>query len=296
MAALRTGKIDLMASLSWQQANILDKTSPELKKQAIPASSSTVAFRNDNEPFTDINVRKAMQLAIDRETIAKTYYGGIVDGTPSGFISKALKGYCFAYEDWPQSLKDEYSYNPERARELLAEAGYPNGFKTECVADTTRDIQLLQVMQSMFADIGVTMDITPMDRTAFSSFTSAGKHQQLSTQEGGFTWPPTRFISQYYSKGRDAIITGVNDPGYDAINDAFWAATTRAEATEACREADRYALEKHWEVSAVETVKYTYWQPYLEGYAGDTHAGFWGQAYLWARMWVDQHKKESMGR
>jgi len=43
----------------------------------------------------------------------------------------------FPYEEWPQDLKDEYSYNPTMAKEILADAGYPDGFKTNVVASIT---------------------------------------------------------------------------------------------------------------------------------------------------------------
>ena len=50
-----------------------------------------------------------------------------------------MTGWGFPYAEWPQDLKDEYAYNPVAARKLLADAGYPNGFKTNIVADTASD-------------------------------------------------------------------------------------------------------------------------------------------------------------
>ena len=46
-----------------------------------------------------------------------------------------MTGWGFPYDQWPQDLKDEYAYNPTAAKQLLAAAGYPNGFKTDIVAD-----------------------------------------------------------------------------------------------------------------------------------------------------------------
>ena len=55
-----------------------------------------------------------------------------------------MKGWGFPYEEWPQDLKDEYAYNPTAAKKLLADAGYPNGFKTNVVADTAWDMDLFK--------------------------------------------------------------------------------------------------------------------------------------------------------
>ena len=119
---------------------------------------------------------KAMQLAIDLPGIAKNYYKGSVEPYPSSLTSRALKGWGFPYEEWPQDLKDEYAYNPTLARKLLADAGYPHGFKTNIVADTTGDLDLLQVVKSYFADVGIDMEIRPMDSTEWIAYVLNG-HQ-----------------------------------------------------------------------------------------------------------------------
>ena len=74
-----------------------------------------------------------------------------------------MKGWGFPYEEWPQDLKDEYAYNPTAAKKLLADAGYPNGFKTNVVADTAGDMDLLQIVKSYFAEVGIDMEIRPME-------------------------------------------------------------------------------------------------------------------------------------
>jgi hypothetical protein len=55
---------------------------------------------------------KVLQLALDRATIAKTFYGSSVDGEPAGLVSPEFKGWCTPYDEWPKVLQDEYSYNP----------------------------------------------------------------------------------------------------------------------------------------------------------------------------------------
>ena len=130
--AMRQGKIDALDQISIERAQALQKTNPEILQIMTPSPSTpSIDPRNDLPPFNDIRVRKALQLAIDLPAIARTYYGGKAVPNPSTLTSRDVKGWGFPYENWPQDLKDEYSYNPQMARQLLADAGYPNGFRTE---------------------------------------------------------------------------------------------------------------------------------------------------------------------
>ena len=81
-------------------------------------------------PFNDINVRRAMQMALDNETAATTYWKGFADPTPHGMVG--IKGYYIPFEEWDEEVKQYYRYDPEAADKLLDEAGYPRG------ADGTR--------------------------------------------------------------------------------------------------------------------------------------------------------------
>ena len=56
----------------------------------------------------------------------------------------------FPYEEWPQDLKDEYAYNPTAAKKLLADAGYPNGFKTNCSGRYCRRFEVASNRQIVF--------------------------------------------------------------------------------------------------------------------------------------------------
>ena len=83
LAAMRTGKIDVMDAIQYQQAQPMQKTNPEIVQIPIPAPTGiTVDLRNDVRPFNDIRVREALQMAIDLPTIAKTFYGGTADPIP----------------------------------------------------------------------------------------------------------------------------------------------------------------------------------------------------------------------
>lgn len=291
LAALRTGKIDFMSRVNWQQAQSLADTHPDLRQAVLPMNSPAIQLRVDKAPFNDIKVRKALQMAIDRQAIAKSYYNGIVDGKPAG--QNIVEGYGFAYEEWPEELKAEYSHNPARAKELLTEAGYPDGFKTNIVASVFNDLELLQVIKDEFKDIGVDMEIRTLDQASFSSYCQAGKHDQMVYYISNLTMPPNAVVAWLDSRTVPTNYTKNNDPAYDTINDRFNAARDADEAKRLATEADRYALEQHWVIPTVPAVNYNIYQPYLKGYSGEYLD--WNAWFEYVRLWVDQDLKKSMG-
>jgi ABC-type transport system substrate-binding protein len=293
MAALRTGKLDRMENVSWQQAQSLTRTSPDLQQKMTGQPGRLLRLRNDKAPFTDINVRKALEMAIDRPTIAKTYYGGTVDWRPVGVINPNFIGYCTPYDEWPQSLKDEYTYNPTKAKQLLADSGYPNGFKTNIVASSDDDLQLLQILKAELLDIGVDMEIRVMDPMSLRAFVNAGKHDQMSYSGLSDMMPPVMSI-QMWTSSNPTNASYNNDPAYDALVDSVRASANLDEAKQRLIETDMYYLTHHWNIPTFSIGNYVVWQSYLKGYSGEKL--LWGSGPHYARWWIDQDVKKSMGR
>ena len=145
IAALRSGKVDYVGFLGGTNIRLMDqveslqRTNPEIELWPhVFRSNGAYAIETSEPPLSDIRVRKAMQMALDHETINETFYKGYGLWKPQGLIGDALVGYSTPFEEWPEALQQEYTYNPERAAELLDEAGYPRGadgvrFKTDVV-------------------------------------------------------------------------------------------------------------------------------------------------------------------
>jgi len=287
VAALRTGKIDTITGstlFTYQQVSDLTKNNTDIVQGKQPAGAAGIQFRVDKAPFTDIRVRKAFDMAIDRKGIAGSIYAGASSGDPVGLFSTAYKGYAYEYADWSQSLKDEYAYNTTAAKQLLADAGYPDGFKTNVVTSTdAAGLELLQAIKANLMDIGVDMEIRSMDTATLQAFTRAGKHDQLMSRAAAFSFPPSRTVNLFYSKSNDAVYSGVNDATFDAVREEFMTATDSTAAAAACQKLDKYFIEQHWVANAGEYYNYIAWQSSLKGYSGENEG--WAQQLDWACLW-----------
>jgi peptide/nickel transport system substrate-binding protein len=298
LAAMRAGEIDIICPVSLQDAQEIGKTNPEIVQIPLPFSmTATIDPRIDKPPFNDIRVRKAMQMAIDLPAIAKDYYHGLVDPYPAMLDSRGLKGLGFPYEEWPQDLKDEYTYNPTAAKKLLADAGYANGFKTNVVADTTVDMDLLKIVKSYLSRVGIDMEIRPMDSAAWSDFVLLGhKHDQMSQRPlpaAGYAFEPIRLLH--------GLQTGhpthqmISDPVCDTLYPRGLAAASAEEARQIYRDAIKYLARQHYSISLLQPKCFALCQPWFKGYYGQ-FGSITGSAVLsfdLARFWIDKNLKKS---
>jgi len=296
LAGLRTGKIDIVEGLSWSTAATVQKSAPQLLQVTRPNLGYCLNYRNDKTPFNDIRIRQAIQQAIDFSTIGKNYYGGTVSGVPAGIVTPAWTGWYIPFAQWPQAQKDEFAYNPTAAKQLLAAAGYPNGFNTTVIAPSNYDLDLLQIYKAYLAAIGINMTIIVTDYPTFlSSDIIAGKYDQMIyNNTTGYLQPPNRIISHFHSteppSGNSCF---VKDPAYDAIFDKFSVETDPAQQRALMQQADTYGLTHFFQLAGLPTVEYVLYQPWFKGFQGQVFY-FWTKMSI-ARFWIDQPLKKSMG-
>jgi peptide/nickel transport system substrate-binding protein len=298
LEAFLAGKIDILDSVSPEQAQEIQKTNPEIIQIRVPGNAAiTLDPRNDVKPFNDVRVRQAMQMAIDLPWIAKNHYGGTVEPYPSAFASASLriwgKEWAFPYQEWPQDLKGEYAYNPSFAKKLLADAGYPHGFKTNVVTDASADLTLLEIIKTYFAAVGIDMEIR---------MSGPGVEQDQLAYPGGtigLDVEPFRQLPRLQTGYHLNKRLQVSDPVFDTFYDRAKTAATLKDTQAVFRETNEYVARQHFAISLLlKPARYTLYQPWLKGFHAQFGSFGWSPpcfSFHAARFWVDGELKKKMG-
>ncbi len=298
LAALRTGKNARMTGVTLDQAKALQRTNPELLWSINVDLPWTHSMDVRKPPFDDIRVRTAMQLALDNETINNTFLGGMGDTTPYGFMGPARPGYYTPFEEWPQEIKDNYAYDPERAKQLLAEAGYPNGFKTKLETATTNlyymNLDYTQLAVDYWAQIGVDVEIDIIEWTVLLDRIKTHTYEGMVQGLRGLSWPPLFAIRLNHSSNHAWNYPGVQDPVYDAMVEAAENAGSAEELMELVKEADTYFIEQQWVTWGPMRPGFIFWQPWMVGYNGEILIGGGRFSLYLSRVWLDADLREEM--
>jgi len=125
-----------------------------------------IGLNNEQPPFSDRRVRRALNMAINTDAIIKYVLFGSAKRA-DGIVPSPLRG------TFPH-LK-LYIYNPERARELLSEAGYPRGFKMQIwQRENPESARVLESIQGYLAEVGVDVEIVTREWSAFKEAVDRG--------------------------------------------------------------------------------------------------------------------------
>ncbi|MFJ5505192.1 glutathione ABC transporter substrate-binding protein GsiB [Pectobacterium carotovorum] len=210
-ALLQTGEAQFAYPIPFEQAKVLEKND----KLALVASPSIlhryISMNVTQKPFDNPKVREALNYAINKEALIKVAFSGYA--TPAEGPLPSSIDYSVKYHPWP--------YDPAKARELLKEAGYPDGFTTTLWSSHNHSTaqKVLQFTQQQLAQVGVKVQVTAMDAgqraaevegkgvketgvrlfyTGWSASTGEADWA-LSPLFATASWPPAQFNTAFYS-------------------------------------------------------------------------------------------------
>lgn len=171
LADLETGAIHISDPLSPSDVSRVEGTDGMSVNSQPSVGLSYIGFNAQKEPFDDPLVRQAISKAIDKDTIINGIYDGV--GLPA---ESPLAPDVFGYDENVSGLE----YNVEEARELLAEAGYEDGFSTTLWTNDNQDrIDTATAVQAQLQEIGIDVQIEQVEWGAYLEDTAAGEHDMF---------------------------------------------------------------------------------------------------------------------
>jgi len=291
VAALRTGKLDVVWDLPGDQMENLEKTNPWLKKYPRVTSSGGFSLRVDRPPFNDIRARKAVQMAIDQDAYLKMVLGG--HGLRFGaLVRPSLKEYFMPLEKYPPSIQELFTYNPEKAKRLLAEAGYPKGFKTEilCQPPQAEDVSFVK---SYLDAIGVETAIKIVEPAVWTSMAYARTYDKCYWYGQGSQSIETTF-EWWLLPDSQGNRGWINDPKINGGIEQVVGCFDEAERKRLAKELAAYTLEQAYHVHLPVPVNYIMWQPWLKGYSGERQRALYQYRSTFKFVWLDPALKRKM--
>jgi peptide/nickel transport system substrate-binding protein len=296
ITALRTGKLDILESIRWQNVESLKASAPELKWNRWFATSPFLVMRTDTKPFDDVRVRRALNMAVNKEEIVKTYYNGNAElfAYPQ---HPGFGAYFQPLEEQPSSVQELYKYDPVKARKLLADAGYPEGFtfKTQVCSCNADHMDLLPLIASYLEKVGVKLEIQPMEYVAFLSAMTTRTNAPGYLMNNGHS-NPTTTLRKNFVPGQIANASQWNDPAFNRRLDEAYAERDESKRQALIRALTTEILEKAPNIWLPTPYIYTAWWPWVKNYGGELSAGTTRPGPIYARVWIDQDLKAKMSR
>jgi peptide/nickel transport system substrate-binding protein len=210
-----------------------------------------------NPAMGDVRVRQAINYAINREAIAQAVLGSF--GVPTS--SPSAEG----YDGWTQAAQDYYNYDPEKARTLLAEAGYAEGLTINVVTVAWGGLDILvTAITPMLAAVGITLDtLVTTDEKGYGEGAVGRQHSAVAVGYGSLPM---------FRMGTDLVLPearpfngfGTNDPGAMALFDELRTASAST-VTEKAQALNTYLVENAWFAPVLFTPILVYARPGIAG-------------------------------
>ncbi|MER3555022.1 MAG: ABC transporter substrate-binding protein [Meiothermus sp.] len=208
---LASGTYQFLPNIDPSLAVTLKDTPGTKLLQSQDLSYSLIGMNTGRKPFDNPKVREAFNYAIDRNALVQAVYFGL--GTPAGPLSPGLKSWSSPTSAWAC-----YSYNPVKAKQLLAQAGYPNGvdFTILTLGSVKTVVDAAQVVQAQLAQAGFRAKIEVLELGKFVQEWRNSNFDAFASLNGGSSDPDGYFF-RTFSTGGSTNVFKYSNPQVDQL-------------------------------------------------------------------------------
>ncbi|MFC5589770.1 ABC transporter substrate-binding protein [Sporosarcina soli] len=188
---LLAGEADIIDGMNPDDANTVEANNDLQLIKRPSFNNGFMVFNTQKEPFDNVKVRQAINMAIDKKGLVDAFYNGYADVAKNP-MPPSLWGYNDEIVDYP--------FDPEAAKKLLAEAGYPDGFKTEIWTMSNprpympQPMKSAEVIQANLAAIGIEAEIKSFEWATYLEKTGNGEHSMAMFGWTGVMADPDNFL------------------------------------------------------------------------------------------------------
>jgi peptide/nickel transport system substrate-binding protein len=206
--ALRGGEVDWILAIAPQNYDSLEEDPNVVVDSAPQLSYDYIGVNLTREPFDDVRVRQAIALALDREQLCEAGFFGLCDPLQAP-VGKGSPWY-FGYQPYDQDI--------ERAKELMAEAGYPDGFEMELLPTTQygETVRAAQVLQQQLAEIGIDASINAPEWSEWLELEGNFMYDAYICNWNGLIDADQYYYLQHHT-GLVFNFTGYSNPEFDQL-------------------------------------------------------------------------------
>ena len=290
MAAFRTKQIDVTALNDVTQVQDILKTNSDTFVYRVPSATwgnVSLHYRLNKAPYNDVRVRRAISLAINREKMKKVLYDDDADLYPP-------IPWVWTYPEWPRQydkLGPWYKYDVAKARQLLAEAGFPNGFKAKMTfaAATGRPAweDAAQVLKEQLKDVGIDVELAPVESTVITKLRADGNWDDILLTSVTVAGPgyDDMVYWTHHSKGTPIQNPDrLNDPKLDEMLDKQRRMDPNdPEFKKMTLQIFDYLKDQVYRTTTTVYFRYEIQHPYAQNFASAPYNWFYGYGYYYAK-------------
>lgn len=275
MAAFLAGKYDLgwefpgtINRTDWVQIkDTLRQKRPHLRTAEFPANvMAHLSMRTDQKPFSDVRVRRAISLAIDRQGILDAVAEGV--GVLNPPVPAALRDWSLPVNQLGEGAR-YYRYDPREARRLLAEAGYPQGFPVSICFTTygsTVLVDTAQLLLKYLKDVGIEAKLDQKEYGAYIATCFYGKFDSMAFGPQTPFLDPDNFLFGQYYPGELKNQSHIQDPLLADLLVRQRRTFDVARRRELIHEIQRYLATQQYYVQLASGIYIAVWEGALKNY------------------------------